>query len=144
MRRFPLIAVALLLVPLAGCGEESSIETKDAGTIYFESAQALLDAPARMAQFVTAPLRRPPGPWPSQAQIDEVLEDAVAARDALRDVPLDDPRLRDQRDRLIETYASVLIQMRDVGRDLSRQDRGGLRAKSARFFAVLRDLGASA
>lgn len=145
MRWFPSIAVVLLLVvPLVGCGENPSVETTDAGTTYFESVEALLDPPARMAQLVTAPLRQPPGPWPGPAQIDSVLEDAVIARDKLREVPLSDLGLRDQRDRLVTAYAEVLDHMRRVGRDLRRQDRVGLRANSTRFFAVLRDLAESA
>lgn len=145
MRRFPSIAVVLLLVvPLVGCGETSSTETTDAGTTYFESVQALLDPPARMAQLVTAPLRHPPGPWPRQAQIDSVLEDALAARDHLREVTLSDPGLREQRDRLVAAYAETLDHMRQVAQDLGRQDRIGLRANSTPFFAVLRDLAESA
>lgn len=144
MRRFASIAVVLpLLMPLAGCGDTSSTKTADAGTTYVDGVQALFDPTAKMAQLVTAPLRRPPGPWPTRAQVDQVLEDAVSAHAALREMPLHDVGLRAQRDRLTNTYSTVLGRMRDVGRDLGARDQVALRADSKAFFAALRDLAAT-
>jgi hypothetical protein len=143
MRCFRLFAVGLVLaLPMAGCGDDTS-QAVTSGSAYVDRVEAVLDPAAKMAQLVTAPLRNPPGPWPSAAEVEKVLDDASGALRDLRDVSLSDAGLREQRARLVDAYAVALGHMRDVGRDLDRRDRGGLRADSTPFFASLRDLSSS-
>lgn len=141
MAAYRVLAVALALaVPLVGCGGDESGARTASGSSYVDGVEAVLDPAAEMAQLVTAQIRSPPGPWPSPAAVDKVIDDADRAWRDLGTLPLDDPALRRQRGHLVDGYAVALGYMRDVARDLRRRDRRDLRSDAPRFFAALRDL----
>jgi hypothetical protein len=76
---------------------------------------------------VSAQLGAQPGPIPPDPLLDALLDRTRRAMLALRSMPLANPGLRQQRDRLVAVFPAILAQMGRLIDDLQRADRRALR-----------------
>jgi hypothetical protein len=102
-------AASTLLV--AGCGGTSQPAATVTPSQYIEEVDALLQPPAQIASSISERAEPRGGPAPSRDRLDDLVAAARTRLAAFRALPLDDPRMRSQRDRLAGAYARMLPPM---------------------------------
>jgi hypothetical protein len=124
------LAVGLAAVVPLGCGGGAGVPltAPRQESAYLERARALIDPPTELAGLVSAQLGPRPGPIPPDALLDALLDRTRRAMVDLRSMPLANPGLRLQRDRLVAGFPAILRQMGRLIDDLTRSDRRALRA----------------
>lgn len=136
--------VVSAVVAVSGCGTQEAGDAAGAAPSppaeYVAAVEDLLGPPARMASLGTARLRRDPAAIPSASEVDGLVRTARRELRELRDLPLDAPGLRGQRDALAGAYQATVTAMERVGRDLVQDDRVALRENLTPLFMSMRGL----
>jgi len=141
LRRVGIPVLALAAVSAAGCGggpgEDAPPVTPGA---YVDLAEQALRGPSRMTAIVGRQGGPRPPATPDRMALDRIVADADRARERLVDAPIDDHRLRAQRDALATRQAAIVGVMRRLVDPLARGDRATVRAQAPSLVLLMRRL----
>ena len=142
-----LLAVAMVsaAVAVSACGSQDrgdqAAQVPALPADYVASVQELLGPPARIASLATARARPDPEiDAPTQGQVDAIVAQGRRGLRTLRELPLESPALRRQRDALAGAYQATVTWMDRVGRDLVQDDAVSLRRNLTPLFMSMRGL----
>lgn len=135
---------AALTLLLAGCREAPAPVATAGPAEYIAAVERLLDPPAQLASAVAERSGGGDGPAPSRERLDELLGAARTRLAAFRDLPLGDPVLRRQRDRLADAYARMIPRMAATADALAPGGAGGPAAADGPSVAARASLSAAA
>lgn len=134
---------ALAVAVLAGCSEGGREPAAVTPATYIVAVQELMDPPAQLAAEISERVEDPA----TAGAASRCARLVVAARERLagfRALPLPDPVLRGQRDRLAGAYARMVPRMQRAAESIATPDRATLRRAVDPFLDSLRALPSAA